>query len=163
MHRRFLIAVGALIALAAPAATLGAQAQTGTSARQTRSASLHAVRALQARALVAAGLPARAVTAAFATPTSAATASLVLAAGDMNGDGVDDVLDARYRGVGPGERLVLFCRDGVTGSVRWRKIMPATEGHAYIPAPQLLGPQGLPGVVIVDVGSAQAGSTTTLS
>ncbi len=82
----------------------------------------------------------------------------------MNGDGVDEVLDTRYHAEGSsGERLVLFCRDGATGEVRWRKVLGPEPDHVYLPGPQLLGPKGLPGVVIADLGSTTAGQSMTVS
>jgi hypothetical protein len=155
MARRLLLILSALATLAASAVTVGAHAQGASSIGAAQAA--HAVRALQAKALVGAGFSPRAVKAATALTAGA----LILSAGDMSGDGVDEVIDARYHAVGEdGERLVVFCRDGRTGAVRWRKIVPAQSGHVYVPGPQLLGPQALPGVVIVDIGAVPSGGST---
>ena len=179
MPRRSLIAAGTLVALAASALTVGAQA--GSTPVVSRAHSLASLEAAQARAFVAAGMSPKVVTAAWtaagrAAPTPSAstssgeaisafgTGSLLLPAGDMNGDGVDEVLDTRYHAEGSsGERLVLFCRDGATGAARWRKVLGPEPDHVYLPGPQVLGPKGLPGVVIADLGSTTAGQSTTVS
>jgi hypothetical protein len=178
MSQRTLIVAGTLTALAASALTVGAQAQIGT---VTRPAARAVVQSMQARSLLASGLPDRSVRAAWlaagrgdpgptgsASATTAATAlsagSLLLPAGDMNHDGVNEVLDARYQSVGTdSERLVVFCRNGATGAVRWRKVIDAKSGHVYIPGPQLIGPKGLPGVVLVDAGTTESNKTLTVS
>jgi hypothetical protein len=180
MARRTLVAIGALGALVAPAVTVGALAQQ--SASVDRPSLVQQVQRLQARGLLASGTPARTVQAAWhaagraqpgptvtgsaAIQTSALSAlnSLLLAAGDMNGDGVGEVLDARYHPAGEdSERLVLFCRSGASGAVLWKKVVAARSGHVYLPLPQLLGAKGLPGVVINDVGSSTSGKTVTVS
>ena len=178
MPRRSLTAACTLAALAASALTVGAQAGATPVASHVRSESLEA---LQARALVAAGVSPAVVNAAWTaagraapTPTASVssdaaisafgTGSLLLPADDMNGDGVDEVLDTRYHAEGSaGERLVLFCRDGATGAVRWRKVLGPEPDHVYLPGPQLLGPKALPGVVIADIGSVTSGQSTTVS
>ena len=179
MARRSLMAAGTLVTLVASALTAAAQATSPTASWQRPT--LATIEAMQARALVAAGISPRVVTAAWqsagrADPVPEAsvssgqaavavgTGSLVFPAGDMNGDGVDEVLDTRYHAEGTsGERLVLFCRDGATGAVRWRKVLGPQADHVYLPGPQILGPRGLPGVVIVDIGGTTAGQTTTVS
>ena len=179
MPRRSLIAAGTLVALTASALTVSAQA--GSSPAASRAPSLTAIQDMQARALVAAGMSPAVVTAAWraagrAAPTPTAsvsssaaidafgTGSLLLPAGDMNGDGIDEVLDTRYHAEGSrGERLVLFCRNGATGAVRWRKVLGPDPDHVYLPGAQLLGPKALPGVVIADIGGASAGQSTTVS
>lgn len=158
MVRRPLLALSVLSALAAPAVTVVAQAQTTSTTSATRPALLPQVRALQLRSLVRAGLSSQAVTAA------ASAGSLLQRAADMNNDGVDEVLDSRYHAAGQGgERLVLFCRDGKSGAVRWRKIVSPQTGHTYVASPELIGPKALPGVVIVDIGTTEANKTLTIS
>jgi len=181
MSQRTLIAAGTLAALAASAVTVGAQAQSAQTLTHSSAKALQAVQAMQARGLLAAGMPEGAVRAAWLaagrsdpspsgseSATAAATAltagSLLLPANDMNHDGVQEVLDVRYQSVGAdAERVVIFCRNGATGAVRWRKVIAAQSNHVYIPGPQRIGPKGLPGVVLVDAGSAQSGNTLTLS
>lgn len=180
MPRRSLIAAGTLVGLVGSALTVSAQAGSAP-VRAGEVRSLAAVQDAQARALVAAGMSPQAVAAAWhaagrAAPTPTAsvssqqaidafgTGSLLLPAGDMNGDGVDEVLDTRYHSEGSrGERLVLFCRNGATGKARWRKVIGPEPDHVYFPGGQLLGPKGLPGVVIVDIGGETSGQSTTVS
>ena len=179
MPRRSLVAVCTLVGLVASALTVSAEA--GPAPVRLQAHSLAAVQDAQARALVAAGMSPAVVAAAWhaagrAVPTPTAsvssrraidafqTGSLLLPAGDMNGDGVDEVLDTRYHSEGDrGGRLVLFCRNGATGAVRWRKVFGPDPDHVYLPGGQLLGPKGLPGVVIADIGGATAGQTTTVT
>jgi hypothetical protein len=159
MPQRPLIVASTLVALTASALTVGAHAQTTAAAASTRTA-LASVHAQQVRALIAAGMPERAVRAASALTAG----SLLLPANDMNHDGIQEVLDVRYQSVGADVgRVVIFCRDGATGAVRWRKVIAAQAGHIYVPGPQLIGPKGLPGVVLVDAGSTEANKTLTLS
>jgi hypothetical protein len=180
MSLRTFIAAGTLTALAASALTVGANAQT-TAATAASLTALASVQAQQARALIAAGMSETAVRAAWlaagrsdpeqsgsSSGTSASTASTtqsaLLPVNDMNHDGIQEVLDVRYRSVGADVgRVVIFCRNGATGAVRWRKVIAAQPGHAYLPFPQLVGPKGLPGVVLMDAGSTQANKTLTFS
>lgn len=158
MPRRSVLAAGTLLSLAASALTVSAHAGPASSAR-TGSRSLAAIQHMQARTLAAAGF-----TSTDVASMAFGTGSLLLPAGDMNGDGVDEVLDVRYHAEGSrGERMVLFCRNGATGAARWRKVLGPEPDHVYLPGGQLLGPKGLPGVVIADIGGATAGRTTTVS
>ena len=180
MAPRTFLAAGTLAALAASALTVGAHAQT-TSATTAEPTALASVQTQQAHALLSAGFPARAVRAAWlaagrsdpnpsssastaAADTALTAGSLVLPANDMNHDGVREVLDVRYQSVGADvNRVVIFCRDGATGAVRWRKVIAAESGHVYLAGPQLIGPKGLPGVILVDAGSVEANKKLTLS
>jgi hypothetical protein len=167
MPRGSLVAAGTLVALATSGLTVGAQAESTPVASELHSRA--AVEQMQGRALVAAGFSLQVVSAAQRAAgrraiSSFGTGALLLPAGDMNGDGVDEVLDTRYHDEGSrGERLVLFCRNGATGAVRWRKVLGPEPDHLYLPGPQLLGPKGLPGVVIVDLGTTTAGQSATVS
>lgn len=180
MSQRSVRAAVTLAALGASALTIGAQAQEHLAPATRAVSTIRSIEAMQARGLLAAGVSERAVRAAWlaagrgdpgpatASATAAATAlsagSVLLPLADMTGDGVKEVLDVRYESVGAdAERVVLFCRNGATGAVRWRKVIAAKPGHVYIPGLQLIGRKGLPGVVLVDAGSIEANKTLTLS
>ena len=130
----------------------------------------------QDQALASLGVPAAVLEAAThaagrMTPTGAAAAragavsldSGLIPAGDVNNDGVHDVLDVRYQSVGSAaERLALFARSGATGKLFWEKTVPGAAGHLVLPLPQRVGPD-VAGVVLADVGVTTKNNVVTAS
>ncbi|MBC7679558.1 MAG: hypothetical protein H7233_11310, partial [Pseudorhodobacter sp.] len=134
-----------------------------------------AVMARQADLLVHPGLPRPSVMAEAATARDGATvtsnssttvavaaapAGLLELAGDVNRDGVEDVLESRYDGTGP-STLTLYARGGKRGGVLWTRKITVTQNHFDIALPLPTGAASTPGVLVLDIATSTPGGTTT--
>lgn len=151
-------------------------AQAAPHAGLSHLSALAAVEQLQDRSLAGLAVPSGVLDAAARAAGRAAPDSTVTGrsgavsldsglepAGDLNRDGVRDVLDVRYQSVGSAaERLALFARSGATGKLFWQKTVPGATGHLVIPVAQNVG-VGQPGVVLVDVGVTTKNNILTVS
>jgi hypothetical protein len=128
-----------------------------------------AVLARQADLLVRGGVDRAAVQSAAraagvgATASSSATVAallgpLLVPVGDLDGNGVRDVIEPRYgKPASNGTTaLVLFARDGARGGVLWSRRTTVPKGHFVLPQPLRTGASGGNGVVLFDVGATES-------
>jgi hypothetical protein len=90
--------------------------------------------------------------------------SVLFEAGDLDGDGRTDLLDARYAArKDRSATLALTARDARTGRVQWSRQINISPGHAVFPVPASIGAPARDGVVLYDLGfggdTATAGLT----
>lgn len=87
--------------------------------------------------------------------------SALLPAGDVNGDGVRDLLDVRYGKTANNQQAVLTAvRSGTTGAVVWHRLDAVHPQHFVFPVPTSVGGAGHPGVVLFDVGFEKRSNDT---
>lgn len=87
--------------------------------------------------------------------------STLLPAGDVNGDGVRDLLDVRYGKAPNGRQAVLTAvRSGDVGKVLWHRTDVLAAGHVLFPMPTSVGAAGHPGVVLLDFGFEKRSNDT---
>jgi hypothetical protein len=84
-------------------------------------------------------------------------------AGDLDGNGVGDVLDIRYaqRKEDKSSDFALHVRDGASGRVLWSRQVSAPGSHFVVPIAANVGSPARPGVVLCDISFTNSGGDTT--